>query len=162
MGLFTRRHREPTGRDTRGVRLADPERPCHGCAHSAAGDPFPGRPSGERPCGFCERNPGLMYPFGERGPVWYDGETAPIKTPMDCYIATDRLQQQRVFDSLDRIRDGHQTVRPRGDGFNFLRACGWTEGEEHGPMGPPQPCCEGGPVNGHAYTCIEVVGVSVG
>ena len=29
---------------------------CSGCSHSAAGAPFPGMPSGERPCCFCIRN----------------------------------------------------------------------------------------------------------
>lgn len=30
---------------------------CYGCAHSSAIDPPPGRPSGERPCQACVRNP---------------------------------------------------------------------------------------------------------
>lgn len=30
---------------------------CYGCAHSAASEPPPGRPSGERPCQACVRNP---------------------------------------------------------------------------------------------------------
>lgn len=30
---------------------------CYGCGHSAGGEPYPGRPSGERPCAFCTRNP---------------------------------------------------------------------------------------------------------
>lgn len=30
---------------------------CFGCAHSAAGEPPPGKPSGERPCCACVRNP---------------------------------------------------------------------------------------------------------
>lgn len=30
---------------------------CYGCGHSAAMVPYPGRPSGERPCLFCIRNP---------------------------------------------------------------------------------------------------------
>jgi hypothetical protein len=104
--------------------LVDPQLPCSGCAHSASGAPFPGHPSGERPCLFCARNPRrdpsmlskdteafregplgkrfLAYGgrIGEDG-VWYGGAPA-FKTPMDCYIATDRLQQQRVFDGLDR------------------------------------------------------------
>jgi hypothetical protein len=37
--------------------MADPELPCSGCAHSAAGVEYPGHPSGERPCAFCIRNP---------------------------------------------------------------------------------------------------------
>lgn len=93
--------------------MADPELPCSGCAHSASGAPFPGFPSGERPCCFCVRNPNGARPealhpengfdtsteFGRRASqakpgdgIWYDGSPA-WKTPMDCYIATDRLQQ---------------------------------------------------------------------
>jgi hypothetical protein len=30
---------------------------CYGCAHSAASEPPPSRPSGERPCCSCVRNP---------------------------------------------------------------------------------------------------------
>lgn len=102
--MWRRRRREPDVVTTRSraVRFADPELPCHGCAHSASGAPFPGHPSGERPCGFCVRNPELgdgevAEWFGERGPRWYGGELEPFKTPMDCYIATDRLQEERRF-----------------------------------------------------------------
>lgn len=28
---------------------------CYGCAHSASSQPYPGCPSGERPCGSCIR-----------------------------------------------------------------------------------------------------------
>lgn len=94
--------------------LADPKLPCHGCAHSASGAPFPGHSSGERPCGFCIRNPeldpeiglvpgywGLNGPkeaeYDSKGkmvsypwPAWYDG-SKPKKWPADNYIATDRL-----------------------------------------------------------------------
>lgn len=79
-------------------RLADPELPCSGCAHSASGAPFPGHPSGERPCGFCVRNPwkddgGWPYCVDEEGRgLMYDG-TPVRKTPMDCYLSTDRLTE---------------------------------------------------------------------
>ena len=79
---------------------------CSGCGHSASGAPFPGRPSGERPCCFCTRNvkreqwladgraSGASH-FGEEvyGKTWtafYNN--APMKKcPMDCYISTDRV-----------------------------------------------------------------------
>lgn len=102
------------------MKLSDPKKPCHGCAHSAASVLFPSRPSGERPCCFCVRNPegvdpsrlSVDTPEFREGPlgkrfleaggkigidgVWYDGTPA-FKTPMDNYIATDRLQQEFRF-----------------------------------------------------------------
>ena len=85
------------------VKLADPQLPCHGCVHSASYARYPGHPSGERPCGFCVRNPDheAFGWFDEIDPssklaLWYDGTPA-IKTPMDNYIATDRLAQEDVF-----------------------------------------------------------------
>ena len=84
------------------------EFPCHGCAHSASGEPYPGIPSGERPCLFCTRNPkqeaqlkevrarlkpdagGALPAFTAR----YDnGPTR--KDVGDQYIATDRLFRDR-------------------------------------------------------------------
>lgn len=38
---------------------------CFGCAHSASQQPPPSRPSGERPCCMCVRNPGVR----EEGPL---------------------------------------------------------------------------------------------
>jgi hypothetical protein len=77
---------------------------CYGCAHSIAPWPFPSGPSGERPCGFCVRNPSVDPETGvdpnyaeSYRPVWYDG-SQPIKTPMDNYIATDRLQQEFAWE----------------------------------------------------------------
>lgn len=98
--------------------MADPQKPCTGCGHSAAHAPFPGHPSGERPCMFCIRNPTGIDPdaiarlhpapeFAADGNdeyvknaskakpgdgLWYDGKPA-FKTPMDCYISTDRLTE---------------------------------------------------------------------
>lgn len=131
--------------------------PCHGCAHSAAGDPYPGMPSGERPCGFCVRNPslpdgGVADWFGDHGPCWYDGKT-PFQTPMDCYIATDRLQQQRIFDELHRLEDSGQ------------EAPGRERYDRHPLTGDPVEvwCCDGGPApGGHTWTCWRWLGVSFG
>lgn len=72
---------------------------CYGCAHSAASQPFPGRPSGERPCMFCIRNPGrerAQQEFeardGRRLLEWYDG--SPIAFyPMDAYMTLDMNEQ---------------------------------------------------------------------
>lgn len=70
---------------------------CSGCAHSTGGGKFPGSPSGERPCHFCERNVQReqfnketeAHGFGIIN-QWYDG--SPVKKiPMDCYISVDRL-----------------------------------------------------------------------
>ena len=79
---------------------------CSGCGHSAASAPFPGRPSGERPCCFCTRNvereqwiaDGIKHGATHFGPSEY-GKTftafynnSPMKKcPMDCYISTDRI-----------------------------------------------------------------------
>jgi hypothetical protein len=75
---------------------------CSGCAHSAGSAPWPGRPSGERPCCFCARNVqldewrksgGSHFKDGVYGVTWtafYNN--APMKKcPMDCYISTDRV-----------------------------------------------------------------------
>lgn len=67
---------------------------CYGCAHSAAGVPWPGQPSGERPCGFCIRNP-LQHM--EDGPFeWYD-QSEPVSVPMDCYATMDMRMQVAVW-----------------------------------------------------------------
>lgn len=82
---------------------------CHGCAHSAGGRPYPGFPSGERPCCFCIRNvqlnemiadarqnlPDMGAHFSEQAygktftPRYDNGPVE--KLPLDCYIATDYL-----------------------------------------------------------------------
>lgn len=73
---------------------------CHGCAHSVGGDePYPGRPSGERPCLFCIRNPNQARDLARArhyAPTFcsprYDNK--PVKNvPADQYIATDRLMR---------------------------------------------------------------------
>jgi hypothetical protein len=65
---------------------------CYGCAHSAAGEPHPGGPSGELPCMFCVRNPWLNLRPDEFEAVWYDG-TEPVSDPMDCYMSLDMREQ---------------------------------------------------------------------
>src|ERR1041385_1820161 len=87
---------------------------CSGWAHSASGAPFPGHPSGERPCSFCIRNVqreewskehfkqcnGTQNIGGEivncvhpAHGVWYNGTKA-FKSPMDCYVSVDRSRQE--------------------------------------------------------------------
>lgn len=79
---------------------------CHGCAHSAGGAPYPGRPSGERPCCFCTRNvqrekwveegrahgtgPWQEGVYGVTWTAYYNNQPMK-KCPMDCYITTDRI-----------------------------------------------------------------------
>jgi hypothetical protein len=87
---------------------------CHRCYHSAAAYPFPGKPSGERPCCFCTRNPDgekWLAEARERHPGWFeDGKTNPytgqwydgspaIKCPMDCYHSYDMLMQIKKWHS---------------------------------------------------------------
>lgn len=74
------------------VRERDPALFCYGCAHSAASEPFPGRPSGERPCCFCIRNPAAGYEVAK----WYDG-SPPVEVPMDCYHSIDMMRQIREW-----------------------------------------------------------------
>lgn len=135
-------------------KLSDPKRPCHGCAHSAAGAKFPGHPSGERPCCFCVRNPDGIntQALGSDKGVWYDGRTEAFKTPMDCYISTDRLFQSQIFDELERIERGDTRVARREKGF--WKVFGGDEDDY---------CCEGGNApGGHDWQCIAFLGVSYG
>lgn len=91
---------------------------CFGCAHSAASEPFPSRPSGERPCCTCVRNPerekwaegksSLANPFkiDDEGHARcfdafqgfaYNG--APyVHFPMDNYVTLDHRDQERFYD----------------------------------------------------------------
>lgn len=88
---------------------------CHGCAHSAGGVPYPGRPSGERPCCFCTRNVQLQDQlaeyrkdprmthfaegvYGVKFTPRYDNKRVG-KLPLDCYIATDYLLEVVAKDS---------------------------------------------------------------
>jgi hypothetical protein len=64
---------------------------CYGCSYSVVGEPWPGVPSYERPCGFCIRNP-LQHLSNPDDHTWYDN-SEPISVPMDCYETMDmRLQ----------------------------------------------------------------------
>jgi len=60
---------------------------CYGCGHGAANQPYPGRPSGERPCGICKRNP-----EGQQVNFIMSNNNVKIFGPKDMFIATDRLQ----------------------------------------------------------------------
>lgn len=70
---------------------------CYGCAHSIGSAPYPGAPSGERPCAFCLRNPNQERDLAEiqqrsSGFVSPRYDNVPVaKVPADQYIATDRL-----------------------------------------------------------------------
>lgn len=73
---------------------------CYGCAHSVGGgEPYPGRPSGERPCMFCVRNPNQARDLADvqahaPGFVSPRYDNKPVSTiPADQYIATDRLMR---------------------------------------------------------------------
>jgi hypothetical protein len=79
---------------------------CYGCAHSAGGQPFPGSPSGERPCHFCIRNPANHVPNDDPIDKWYDG-SEPVSVPMDCYHTVDMKNQ---FEEWDR-RNGRDGIR---------------------------------------------------
>lgn len=88
---------------------------CYGCAHSAAGEPWPSQPSGERPCQFCIRNRTwhLSEPESHR---WYDG-TEPIAVPMDAYQTLEMRQQNAVWhdtaknDGVRHLQDAIEAER---------------------------------------------------
>lgn len=72
---------------------------CFGCAHSAATEDFPGKPSGERPCFFCVRNSERetwqkdhLKRFGSELKEWYDN-SAICFYPMDAYQTLDMKEQ---------------------------------------------------------------------
>ncbi len=78
---------------------------CHGCAHSHGGAiPYPGEPSGERPCLFCTRNPNQEEREADLAIVrkgltpgvaftarYDNGPTR--REPADQYISLDRLMR---------------------------------------------------------------------
>jgi hypothetical protein len=71
---------------------------------------------------------------------------------MDCYIATDRFQQQRIFDALSRYAADGQPV-PSRESY-----------DRHPLSGEPGKawCCEGGDgPGGHTWTCWRWLGMSV-
>lgn len=69
---------------------------CYGCAHSAVVLPWPGGPSGERPCQFCIRNPLSRWPDEDDEHRWYDG-SEPLSLPMDCYQPPDMVSQVDIW-----------------------------------------------------------------
>lgn len=77
----------------------DPNLVCYGCCHAAAGAPHPGKPSGERPCHFCVRNPELSALDTIRVQEWYD-HSKPVRVPMDCYHSIDMLRQIDAWEGL--------------------------------------------------------------
>jgi hypothetical protein len=74
---------------------------CYGCAHSAASEAYPGKPSGERPCCFCIRNPDQD---ASKVKTWYDG-SKPIRIPMDAYHSVDMKAQIRSWTRSNHILD---------------------------------------------------------
>ncbi len=83
-----------TDPDEVSVYVQDPT--CYGCAHSAVAVPFPGRPSGERPCGICSRTDSPIGSIGAN-----DGTM--ILGPKDMYITLDRLMLEAA---------GHKSHHP--------------------------------------------------
>lgn len=90
--------------------------PCYGCAHSASSVPPPGKPSGERPCCSCVRNPereewgedctGVEVVMDDHGHAHifdpfmgtaYNGGPL-VYFPMDNYITLDAMDQSRFLD----------------------------------------------------------------
>ena len=79
--------------------MKDPNLICYGCAHSAGQELFPGKPSGERPCCFCVRNPSIKEDQKEFAvSTWYDGN-APVSLPMDCYQSVDMIKQIEAWNA---------------------------------------------------------------
>jgi len=62
---------------------------------------FPGKPSGERPCHFCIRNPKNHIPHDDPIDTWYDG-AEPVSIPMDCYHTIDMKEQ---FEGLNKQQE---------------------------------------------------------
>ena len=60
---------------------------CYGCAHAVASAPYPGSPSGERPCGICKRNH-----IAKRANFIISNNDVRITGVHDMYIALDRLK----------------------------------------------------------------------
>lgn len=87
---------------------------CYGCAHAAALKPFPGEPSGERPCQFCIRNPREPYKGDEGIKTWYDG-SEPVSVPMDCYhslaMSDQILQWEKSRKSKTPNNMGRESVQ---------------------------------------------------
>ena len=95
---------------------------CYGCGHDASGSDFPGKPSGERPCFFCIRNPDReewqkdqVKRHGQELREWYDN--SPIAFyPIDCYQTMDMSEQQERWER--RAKGESDWNSPRG-GLRF-------------------------------------------
>lgn len=105
---------------------------CYGCAHSTGGQPFPSRPSGERPCCSCVRNKeresgdarselqdtveigtdGHARIFNPFTGALYNGAPT-VHFPQDNYVTLDQHEQQ---DWLDKHPEYRKAVRFAGDG----------------------------------------------
>ena len=90
---------------------------CFGCAHSAADVPYPGKPSGERPCHFCKRNPDWEK---MQLRVWYDG-SEPLKVPMDCYCGTDMDIQVKEWLTAETKREIKNGQNDKGQALKRFR-----------------------------------------
>jgi hypothetical protein len=95
------------------TRLANPARPCAGCAHSASGFPWPGIPSGETMCMSCIRNPqreewveqmGQRLRNSGRTPDETTESLARFQNPKDLYytLGARDVLSGRVRQSVER------------------------------------------------------------
>jgi len=98
-------------------RVVRENRICFGCAHAAAIAPFPGRPSGERPCHFCKRNPDWS---NCRLRTWYDG-SEPVSIPMDCYTSLDMHNQVSLWTEPPRKLEGVTVPNQPGEALKWFR-----------------------------------------
>lgn len=102
--------------------------PCYGCAHSAAvfnsEAGWPGKPAGERPCMFCIRNVdrerwvhSKTYNYPEQ---WNDGTPLSKAAPLDMYVATDRMMEERNLRRIagERGHPVHATIEDKMDAYN--------------------------------------------
>lgn len=108
---------------------------CQGCAHSAAGAPPPGEPSGERPCMACIRNPEAEPRKAKPGTILIDDRgnarcfdpfagtqyngVPYVHHPADRYVTLDSGDQERWLDEHPEYRgaigfdkDGNPRVLP--------------------------------------------------
>lgn len=83
--------------------------------------------------------------------IWYSGVPS-YKTPMDCYIATDRLTQEQVFHEIEKYERGEREIVPRE---KIPVLCDPEDKEVW--------CCDGGPApGGHEWTCLYWLGITYG
>lgn len=84
--------------------MADPQRPCDGCAHSASGAPFPGHPSGERMCSYCTRNPEQEHVGPPPGN---------LSKPIDCYHSV-AFKMWWLDEDRERVAQAREEGRLQG------------------------------------------------